>query len=226
MEKRNVRGYITIDGQLPVALTEQRYLIGRGERCGILLSDGGGAASRRHALLESDAQEVWSIIDLDSRNGTFVNGERIVSRRTLHDGDRIGIGKNQIIVALPRSLHGPASGPTIYEFAAPSPESLANEHAAPAQWMSSADLGLFSRVLQVMGFALIVVSGIAYFSYIEPALAQNQSLGGQLAGGLMSLTGNDSYARGLQTLTFERLGSIIGGFVGAGLILATVLKRR
>ncbi len=36
---------------------------------------------------------VSSIRDLNSTNGTFVNGERITSQR-LQDGDRVTIGRN------------------------------------------------------------------------------------------------------------------------------------
>ena len=35
--------------------------------------------------------------DLDSTNGTFVNGERIMSR-TVHDRDRIGVGRVELLV--------------------------------------------------------------------------------------------------------------------------------
>jgi len=46
--------------------------------------------SGRHAIIGLDAAR-WFVRDLDSRNGTFVNGER-VHERVLHDGDRIMFG--------------------------------------------------------------------------------------------------------------------------------------
>ena len=46
--------------------------------------------SRNHAVLECRGRNV-DLVDLNSENGTFVNGERI-SRRTLADGDRISLG--------------------------------------------------------------------------------------------------------------------------------------
>jgi pSer/pThr/pTyr-binding forkhead associated (FHA) protein len=46
--------------------------------------------SRNHAVLERRGRSI-EIVDLNSENGTFVNGER-VSRRVLADGDTIRLG--------------------------------------------------------------------------------------------------------------------------------------
>ncbi|MBI3857380.1 MAG: FHA domain-containing protein [Planctomycetes bacterium] len=51
------------------------------------------AASRDHAVIEySPSFRRHVIADLDSRNGTFVNGEQVVRPRPLHPGDHIQIG--------------------------------------------------------------------------------------------------------------------------------------
>jgi transcriptional regulator with GAF, ATPase, and Fis domain len=48
--------------------------------------------SRRHAqLLREPGEARWSLVDLDSRNGTFVNGAR-VDRTPLGDGDVLRVG--------------------------------------------------------------------------------------------------------------------------------------
>jgi pSer/pThr/pTyr-binding forkhead associated (FHA) protein len=53
-------------------------------------------ASRRHARFEQD--EVGFLIrDLDSTNGTYVNGDRIEGARPLHNQDRIWIADTEII---------------------------------------------------------------------------------------------------------------------------------
>lgn len=52
-------------------------------------------ASSRHAALVRTG-EVWTLRDLGSTNGTFVNGERITADRALKDGDTLRFG-----------LHGP-----------------------------------------------------------------------------------------------------------------------
>jgi hypothetical protein len=52
--------------------------------------------SRNHATLERRGRTV-ELVDLNSENGTFVNGERI-SRRALADGDRLSFGKSVHLV--------------------------------------------------------------------------------------------------------------------------------
>jgi len=48
--------------------------------------------SRQHARIVRDGDGGMTIEDLGSRNGTFVNGERLVSVQPLRSGDRITIG--------------------------------------------------------------------------------------------------------------------------------------
>ena len=47
--------------------------------------------SRHHCELVLDDQQVV-LADLDSRNGTFLNGERVTTQRQLTSGDRLAIG--------------------------------------------------------------------------------------------------------------------------------------
>ena len=49
--------------------------------------------SRLHCRLTAGAAEL-EVIDLESTNGTFVNGERI-DRATLKGGDRLGVGSGR-----------------------------------------------------------------------------------------------------------------------------------
>jgi len=60
--------------------------------------------SRAHADVEC-LGAVWTLIDDGrSRNGSFVNGERVVGRRPLHDGDVIRIGRTTIVYVEPGAL--------------------------------------------------------------------------------------------------------------------------
>jgi pSer/pThr/pTyr-binding forkhead associated (FHA) protein len=54
--------------------------------------------SRLHCRVAAGATEL-EVVDLESTNGTFVNGER-VTRATLKDGDRLGVGKIELVVML------------------------------------------------------------------------------------------------------------------------------
>ncbi len=49
-------------------------------------------ASRRHALIYYQAGDYF-IQDLDSKNGTWLNGEKLTGSRVLRDGDRFKIGE-------------------------------------------------------------------------------------------------------------------------------------
>jgi pSer/pThr/pTyr-binding forkhead associated (FHA) protein len=61
-------------------------------------------ASRTHAVLER-VGGVWTISDDGlSRNGTFVNGERVGSRQRLRDGDVLRIGATSILFRDPTSV--------------------------------------------------------------------------------------------------------------------------
>ena len=72
--------------------------LGRSPSCEIALAD--SRASRRHARLEVQAGKL-TITDLGSRNGTFVNGERIEGGRSLEPGDRVTIGSTAFVVDPP-----------------------------------------------------------------------------------------------------------------------------
>jgi transcriptional regulator with GAF, ATPase, and Fis domain len=75
-----------------ISLGGTRYDLGReGNDAGyIALQD--DHASRRHAQLQCEQGDGrWTLVELGSRNGTFVNGARI-TRVALHDGDVLRIG--------------------------------------------------------------------------------------------------------------------------------------
>jgi adenylate cyclase len=63
--------------------------------------------SRRHAAIQvQQGNEFW-LVDFGSRNGTYVNGLRIVQPTKLRDGDRIRIGSHELVFHLPVS-HQPS----------------------------------------------------------------------------------------------------------------------
>jgi hypothetical protein len=65
--------------------------IGRAKDCDIAIDD--SSVSRRHAELRLDGSAVW-ILDLDSTNGTEVNG-RPIERARLEHGDRVVLGQTE-----------------------------------------------------------------------------------------------------------------------------------
>jgi predicted component of type VI protein secretion system len=78
--------------------------------------------SRLHAVLERYPAG-WCVRDLGSRNGTFVNGERLWRDRALRDGDEIRAGSSRLVYRAGRAA--PAGPPT--ESAEPPPELTGRE---------------------------------------------------------------------------------------------------
>ena len=54
--------------------------------------------SRLHCRLSAGATEL-QVEDLESTNGTYVNGER-VERAALKSGDRLGVGEVEFLISL------------------------------------------------------------------------------------------------------------------------------
>ncbi len=77
----------------------KRFLIGREEGCDIVIT-GDSLVSRRHALVEFSQGE-YTIKDLNSTNGTFVNGKPLqkMEKRLLAAGDTVLVGKTELKIS-------------------------------------------------------------------------------------------------------------------------------
>ena len=82
----------------PFPLNKDQVFIGREVRCDVMINN--DSVSRRHAEVVRLA-EGWLIRDLDSRNGTYVNGQRI-QEYVLEEGDLITIGDVNLTFEGPR----------------------------------------------------------------------------------------------------------------------------
>ena len=83
------------------ALDSERLTVGTLESNDVVVDADG--VSRVHAVFERFG-DTWCVRDLDSRNGTFVNGGRIIGERALHAGDEILLGRLRLL------FHGPTRG--------------------------------------------------------------------------------------------------------------------
>ena len=72
-----------------VVLTTGTTVIGRSSKAEVRLTDDG--VSRRHAKVAVSDDGVATVVDMDSTNGTFVNGAR-VDMAIVRSGDRLEIG--------------------------------------------------------------------------------------------------------------------------------------
>jgi len=68
--------------------------------------------SRRHALLQKQANNELLLVDLGSRNGTFLNSQRVTAASLLRDKDRIGIGPYRLVFHQPNAPRRDADHPT------------------------------------------------------------------------------------------------------------------
>ena len=70
--------------------------VGRGGQNDLVL-DGDEFASARHARIEVRGDGVW-VQDLDSTNGTYVNGSRVAGAQRLDTGDVLRVGETDLRV--------------------------------------------------------------------------------------------------------------------------------
>ena len=77
-----------------VELTNEVTSVGRHENSDLLLDD--VSVSRHHAVFTRTASGRITLRDLNSLNGTYVNGAR-VEETTLHSADEVQIGKFKLV---------------------------------------------------------------------------------------------------------------------------------
>jgi len=83
-----------------IELKDKNYWsIGRGKDNVLVVPD--NCISRNHAILQRTETGEFYLIDLGSRNGTFINGRRVSVPVTLRNGDSITFGKTQIEFYIP-----------------------------------------------------------------------------------------------------------------------------
>lgn len=70
-------------------------IVGRSDMCDVYIDD--TKLSRQHFVIELSQGKLY-LTDLKSRNGTFVNGTAVISRRLLNNGDKIFAGLSEITV--------------------------------------------------------------------------------------------------------------------------------
>ena len=70
--------------------------VGRGGQNDLVLT-GDDFASARHARIEVRGDGVW-VQDLDSTNGTYVNGARVAGAQRVDSGDVLRVGETDLLV--------------------------------------------------------------------------------------------------------------------------------
>src|ERR1039458_7790209 len=100
------------DGQMKtVPLTGERISFGRSSAAELSFPEDAGL-SRQHFAFELQGED-WTVKDLGSKNGTFVNNIPLKAQLILKPGDRITAG--HLVVVYCPDAHNAASGVVVFE---------------------------------------------------------------------------------------------------------------
>lgn len=78
-----------------ITLTGQRVTIGKSST-NLVSLEHDSTVSRLHAVLDN-LGFAWSVRDVGSRNGTYLNGEKISAERVMRSGDELRVGKSRLV---------------------------------------------------------------------------------------------------------------------------------
>src|SRR5579863_2583061 len=95
-----------VDRQV-IPLDGSAWKLGRGRQNSIVIND--DLVSRHHAIIQRMDSGEYFLIDMGSRNGSFVNDRRVSIPIPLHDGDRLALGDAQMVFHNPVESADPAT---------------------------------------------------------------------------------------------------------------------
>jgi S1-C subfamily serine protease len=159
----------------------------------------------------------YTIHDNTSTNGTFVNGQRVLPERELHDGDRIAFGEHgpQVEVRIVASAPVAAPAATRMHAASPAPSAAPireTPRRSTTERIAIAVQEHTSRLTKLLVAAVVVLGagiGIAFWlghrtseaqvQQLQQMLAQNESASTALNQKLQAMAGSDTgYVRALE----------------------------
>jgi DNA-binding winged helix-turn-helix (wHTH) protein len=105
------RWWLVIDGR-EVPLPDGEAVVGRAAEAAVRIRS--GDVSRHHARI-TVAGEDLAIEDLGSRNGTYVNGEKVTGKTPLQEGDLVVVGGVRLVVSGSSPEASTWSGPPLRE---------------------------------------------------------------------------------------------------------------
>jgi cell division protein FtsW (lipid II flippase) len=94
-------GQLSLPNGTPIQLTHWENIIGRGQTADVFLNY--PSISRQHAALCRNDDDDWTLYDLGSTGGTFVNGEQIEDASPVKMGDTVTLGGVPMIF-LPQTI--------------------------------------------------------------------------------------------------------------------------
>ncbi len=147
------------------------WIVGARDTCDIVIDQ--PTVSGEHCRLEFEDGRVF-IEDLQSTNGTFVNGEQIFKKKQIHPDALVTLGRN-VTMPMPSQLSGPKPSPNAPKPAAASPSATSqasdDEAPFPAHLLIAGGVGATILLLIVL-FAIVAFSG---GSKDKPDIADNDN---------------------------------------------------
>ncbi len=136
-------------------LGDATITVGRADDCELVVDD--AFVSHHHARIDARTDGVW-ITDLGSRNGTFVNGELLVTARRLDGGSEVRIGSTILRIATPPPVENKKTEPRKVSYRQRSVLYLEPSHAGAA---------IGSAIFAVL-FGLMALTALAYTTSAWP----------------------------------------------------------
>jgi len=130
-----------------------KFLIGRGEEC--QLRPNSDLISRQHcALLLEEGRLV--VRDFNSRNGTFVNDQRVDGQHELKNGDRLRVGQLEFEVQFTVTVGGKKKPKvtSIREAAERVVQSAAGEALDVSEWLTQTETNAGAALSETTTFAM------------------------------------------------------------------------
>lgn len=103
----------------------QSWAIGRGDGCAVMLDN--RSVSRLHALIQRRETGDFSLVDLGSRNGSFVNSRRVSVPVVLNDEDVLVFGDQQL--AFRQAVRGSSTNTPVEETGRNAPTTALHMHS-------------------------------------------------------------------------------------------------
>jgi len=129
------------------------WIVGARDTCDIVIDE--PTVSGEHCRLEFDDGRVF-IEDLQSTNGTFINGERVYKKKQIHPDALVTLGRN-VTMPMPSQLARPKSPPDLPHDSAQATGS-SEEAPFPAHLMIAGGVGATVLLLIIL-FAIMAFSG-------------------------------------------------------------------
>lgn len=121
-----------------IPVSGPKFIVGRSEEC--QLRPRSDLISRHHCAIVVEDGYV-AVRDFGSKNGTFVNGDRIRAEQELKNGDRLTIGQLEFLVELVVNVAGKKKPKvhSVQEAAARTVESAGDDELDLADWLNDGD---------------------------------------------------------------------------------------